>query len=78
MAIIDEKDFYKLETGDLNYYLIKNMKEIFLDKKSEIRDNILFIPEYSLSIRPDVRKADNNMAVINLSLIHISEPTRPY
>ena len=65
MAIIDRKDFYKIETGDLNYYLIKNMKEIFLDKKSEIRDNVLFIPEYSLSIRPDVRKADNNMAVIN-------------
>lgn len=56
-----------MELGDLNYYLIKNMKQMF-NEESEIRDNTLFIPEFSLSIRPNVVKSDNTMAVINYYL----------
>lgn len=62
-----ERDFNKLELGDLNYYLIKNMQNT-LNEESEIRDNTLFIPEFSLSIRPNVVKSDNNMAVIDYYL----------
>ncbi len=61
-------DFKKAELGDLNYYLLKNMRDVFLEEESEIRDNTLFIPEYSLSIRPDVIKSDESMAVINYHL----------
>lgn len=68
MKNIDEKDFEKLKLGDLNYYLIQNMKESLSDEESEIRDNILFIPAYSLSIRPETEKAENNIAVINYHL----------
>ena len=67
MTNIDEKDFEKIETGDLNYYLIENIKEM-IREESEIRDNTLFIPEYSLSIRPQITKSDSNMAVINYYL----------
>ena len=67
MINIDEKDFEKIETGDLNYYLIENIKEM-IREESEIRDNTLFIPEYSLSIRPQITKSDSNMAVINYYL----------
>ena len=67
MINIDEKDFEKIETEDLNYYLIENIKEM-IGKESEIRDNTLFIPEYSLSIRPQITKSDSNMAVINYYL----------
>ena len=67
MTNIDEKDFEKIETGDLNYYLIENIKEM-TGEESEIRDNTLFIPEYSLSIRPQITKSDSNMAVINYYL----------
>lgn len=67
MTDINEKDFEKIETEDLNYYLIENIKEM-IGKESEIRDNTLFIPEYSLSIRPQITKSDSNMAVINYYL----------
>ena len=67
MTAINEKDFEKIETGDLNYYLIENIKEM-IREESEIRDNTLFIPEYSLSIRPQITKSDSNMAVINYYL----------
>lgn len=67
MINIDEKDFEKIETEDLNYYLIENIKEM-IGEESEIRDNTLFIPEYSLSIRPQITKSDSNMAVINYYL----------
>ena len=67
MTAINEKDFEKIETGDLNYYLIENIKEM-IGEESEIRDNTLFIPEYSLSIRPQITKSDSNMAVINYYL----------
>ena len=67
MTDINEKDFEKIETEDLNYYLIENIKEM-IGEKSEIRDNTLFIPEYSLSIRPQITKSDSNMAVINYYL----------
>ena len=67
MINIDEKDFEKIETGDLNYYLIENIKEM-IGEESEIRDNTLFIPKYSLSIRPQITKSDSNMAVINYYL----------
>ena len=67
MTDINEKDFEKIETGDLNYYLIENIKEM-TGEESEIRDNTLFIPEYSLSIRPQITKSDSNMAVINYYL----------
>lgn len=63
----ENKDFNKMELGDLNYYLIKNMNEMF-DENSEIMDNTLYIPEYSLSVRPQVVKADENMAVIHYHL----------
>lgn len=43
------------------------MKEM-TGEESEIRDNTLFIPEYSLSIRPQTAKSDSNMAVINYYL----------
>ena len=67
MTDINEKDFEKIETEDLNYYLIENIKEM-IREESEIRDNTLFIPEYSLSIRPQITKSDSNMAVINYYL----------
>ena len=67
MTNINEKDFEKIETEDLNYYLIENIKEM-IREESEIRDNTLFIPEYSLSIRPQITKSDSNMAVINYYL----------
>ena len=67
MTDINEKNFEKIETGDLNYYLIENIKEM-IGEESEIRDNTLFIPEYSLSIRPQITKSDSNMAVINYYL----------
>ena len=67
MTDINEKDFEKIETEDLNYYLIENIKEM-IGEESEIRDNTLFIPEYSLSIRPQITKSDSNMAVINYYL----------
>ena len=67
MTDINEKDFEKIETEDLNYYLLENMKEM-TGEESEIRDNTLFIPEYSLSIRPQTAKSDSNMAVINYYL----------
>ena len=67
MTDINEKDFEKIETEALNYYLLENMKEM-TGEESEIRDNTLFIPEYSLSIRPQTAKSDSNMAVINYYL----------
>ena len=67
MTDIYEKDFEKIETEDLNYYLIENIREM-IGEECEIRDNTLFIPEYSLSIRPQTAKSDSNMAVINYYL----------
>ena len=67
MTDINEKDFEKIETEDLNYYLIENIREM-IGEECEIRDNTLFIPEYSLSIRPQITKSDSNMAVINYYL----------
>ena len=67
MTDINEKDFEKIETGDLNYYLIENIRDM-IGEECEIRDNTLFIPEYSLSIRPQITKSDSNMAVINYYL----------
>lgn len=67
MTDINEKEFETIKTEDLNYYLIENMKEMF-GENSEIRDNTLFIPEFSLSIRPQTAKSDSNMAVINYHL----------
>lgn len=68
MAGINERDFNKMDFGDLNYYLLKNMKDIYFEEETVIMDNTLFIPKYSLSIRPNVVKADDNMAVINYNL----------
>ena len=68
MADIYERDFNKMDFGDLNYYLLKNMKDVYFDKETVIMDNTLFVPTYSLSIRPNVVKADGNMAVINYNL----------
>lgn len=67
MTDFGKKDFDKTELGDLNYYLIKNMKEVF-EEESEIMDNTLYIPDLSLSIRPQVMKADPNVAIIDYYL----------
>ena len=36
-------DFKKAELGDLNYYLLKNMRDVFLEEESEIKEIILFL-----------------------------------
>lgn len=61
------RDFASIPMEDLNYFLLENMKKI-IDEKSEIRDNQLFIPEYSLSIKPKVVRAEENTAIIRYFL----------
>ena len=61
------RDFTSIPMEDLNYFLLENMKKI-IDEKSEIRDNQLFIPEYSLSIKPKVVRAEENTAIIRYFL----------
>lgn len=65
---INKIDFDKAKPEDLNFLVLENLKYIYIDEKSEIMDNILFIPEYSLSIRPNVVKLNNNLAVIDYFL----------
>lgn len=67
MLSIDEKDFDKLEMEDLSYYVIKNIQKL-LNEETEIRDNTIYIPKFSLSLRPNVVKTNDNMAVINYYL----------
>ena len=62
-----EKDFRDIPMEDLNYYLLENMKKI-IEERCEIRDNMLFIPKYSLSIKPKVVRAEENMAIIRYFL----------
>lgn len=62
-----ERDFDAIPIEDLNYFLLENMKKI-IEEKSEIRDNILFIPKYSLSIRPKVVRAERNLSIIRYFL----------
>ena len=58
MTDINEKDFEKIETEDLNYYLLENMKEM-TGEESEIRDTLFlflnipfalhsYIPQHSI------------------------------
>ncbi|WP_300358558.1 DUF6348 family protein [Fusobacterium sp.] len=65
--MINKIDFDKMELGDLNYYLIQNIKNL-LNEETEIMDNTIYIPKFSLSVRPNTMKADKNMAVINFHL----------
>ncbi|WP_300360699.1 DUF6348 family protein [Fusobacterium sp.] len=62
-----ERDFRDIPIEDLNYYLLENMKNT-LEERCEIRDNMLFIPGYSLYIRPKVVRAEEGMAIIRYFL----------
>lgn len=61
------KNFDDIPMEDLNYFLLENMKKM-IEERSEIRDNILFIPDYSLSIRPKVVRAEKNTSIIRYFL----------